>query len=420
MKTTYDEKRGYRIHLYKTDKFKQTTFRITLKEPILKENITRRSLLYNVLFSSSKKYNSERKINIRKEELYGMSFSFSNNRIGNYLNTTITIKVLDEKYTEKGILEQSISLLSDLLLDPLVEDNHFQKDKVDLYKEKTKSRLSTIKEDASLYANIRAKEVYDDSILSYRMIGYIEDIDEINEYNLYDYYKEIIKNNILDFYVVGNVELEQIEDYIDKYFKKLINDSTNPDDYELNTKIDKERKYTETINNEQSILVILSKLNKPTNYERYYVSSFLSYILGGGSSSKLFNIVREQESLCYYIFSNYRMFDNVLTINSGINNTNYKKTVKLIKKIIKDISKGNISEEEITNCKTLINNDFDAIDENATSIIHYMIDVDTLKLDELEKRRQQINKVTKKDIVNLAKKIKIQNIYLLEGVKNEK
>lgn len=419
MKTTYDEKRGYRIHLYKTDKFKQTTIKISLKEPIKKENITKRSLLYNVLFSSSKKYNSERKINIRKEELYSMNLQFLNNRIGNYLNTTLTIKSLDEKYTEKGILEQSISLLSDLLLDPLIEDNHFRKDKVDLYKEKMKTRLSTLKEDAPLYAAIRAKEVYDDSVLSYRVIGYIEDIDPLNEYNLYEYYKGMIKTNIIDFYVVGNIELEEIESYIDKYFSKLFNNSNNPDNYELNTKITNEKSYTETINNEQSILIILSKLDKPTYYERYYVSSFLSYILGGGTSSKLFNIIREQESLCYYINSNYRMFDNVLSINSGIDNTNYKKAVKLIKKIIKDIQNGNISEEEINNCKTLINNDFDAIDENAASIINYMIDVDTLKLDELDKRREKINKVTKEEIVNLSKKIKIQNIYLLEGVKND-
>ena len=419
MKTTYDEKRGYRIHLYKTDKFKQTTIKISLKEPIKKENITKRSLLYNVLFSSSKKYNSERKINIRKEELYSMNLQFLNNRIGNYLNTTLTIKSLDEKYTEKGILEQTISLLSDLLLDPLIEDNHFRKDKVDLYKEKMKTRLSTLKEDAPLYAAIRAKEVYDDSVLSYRVIGYIEDIDPLNEYNLYEYYKEMIKTNIIDFYVVGNIELEEIESYIDKYFSKLFNKSSNPDNYELNTKITNEKSYTETINNEQSILIILSKLDKPTYYERYYVSSFLSYILGGGTSSKLFNIIREQESLCYYINSNYRMFDNVLSINSGIDNTNYKKAVKLIKKIIKDIQNGNISEEEINNCKTLINNDFDAIDENAASIINYMIDVDTLKLDELDKRREKINKVTKEEIVNLSKKIKIQNIYLLEGVKND-
>lgn len=419
MKTTYDEKRGYRIHLYKTDKFKQTTIKISLKEPIKKENITKRSLLYNVLFSSSKKYNSERKINIRKEELYSMNLQFLNNRIGNYLNTTLTIKSLDEKYTEKGILEQSISLLSDLLLDPLIEDNHFRKDKVDLYKEKMKTRLSTLKEDAPLYAAIRAKEVYDDSVLSYRVIGYIEDIDPLNEYNLYEYYKEMIKTNIIDFYVVGNIELEEIESYIDKYFSKLFNNSNNPDNYELNTKITNEKSYTETINNEQSILIILSKLDKPTYYERYYVSSFLSYILGGGTSSKLFNIIREQESLCYYINSNYRMFDNVLSINSGIDNTNYKKAVELIKKIIKDIQNGNISEEEINNCKTLINNDFDAIDENAASIINYMIDVDTLKLDELDKRREKINKVTKEEIVNLSKKIKIQNIYLLEGVKND-
>ena len=39
MKTTYDEKRGYRIHLYKTDKFKQTTIKISLKEPIILKSI---------------------------------------------------------------------------------------------------------------------------------------------------------------------------------------------------------------------------------------------------------------------------------------------------------------------------------------------------------------------------------------------
>ena len=48
-----------------------------------------------------------------------------------------------------------------------------------------------------------------------------------------------------------------------------------------------------------------------------------------------------------------------------------------------------------------------------------MIDIYTLKLDELDKRRKIVNKVTKNDIVNLSKKIKIQNIYLLEGVKND-
>ena len=87
--------------------------------------------------------------------------------------------------------------------------------------------------------------------------------------------------------------------------------------------------------------------------------------------------------------------------------------------------KGVTIQEGITNCgsadvyKEVAKGFFDAIDENAASIINYMIDVDTLKLDELDKRREKINKVTKEEIVNLSKKIKIQNIYLLEGVKND-
>ena len=43
---------------------------------------------------------------------------------------------------------------------------------------------------------------------------------------------------------------------------------------------------------------------------------------------------------------------------------------------------------------------------------------DLLNLGDIEERKREVMKVTKEDIVNVAKKIKIDTIFLLEGVEN--
>ena len=55
--------------------------------------------------------------------------------------------------------------------------------------------------------------------------------------------------------------------------------------------------------------------------------------------------VREKNSLCYYINSDVKPYDNIMFIYSGISNENIEKATKLIKKTIKEISSGKISDE---------------------------------------------------------------------------
>ena len=51
MKITYKDYGAYRLHFHNTNKFKTTIFKIELKEPIKKENITKRNLLFDILFA---------------------------------------------------------------------------------------------------------------------------------------------------------------------------------------------------------------------------------------------------------------------------------------------------------------------------------------------------------------------------------
>ena len=84
-----------------------------------------------------------------------------------------------------------------------------------------------------------------------------------------------------------------------------------------------------------------------TDFERNYVLSLYNIILGGGPDSKLFKDVREKNSLCYTIGTNISKLDNLMLLRAGITRNNYEKTLKLINKNVKNMSKGKFSLEDI-------------------------------------------------------------------------
>jgi len=142
-------------------------------------------------------------------------------------------------------------------------------------------------------------------------------------------------------------------------------------------------------------------------------------ILGGSSESKLFRNVREKNSLCYYISSNSNKIDNLLFITSGISKSSFDKVVSLIKKQLKEIQKGNITEEEIEKSKIKYISLVDEMYDYPSQIVSYYYASEILKSDLPEERKKMINKVSKQDIINVSNKIYMDTIYLLGGENNE-
>ena len=180
--------KAYKLHMIKTDKFKSVMVRVYFREPIVKENITKRSFLTTMLNLSSKKYPSKRLMALHSQDLYSCKISSIDSRLGNYLNTAITMSVLNDKYTEEGNLAKSLEFLGDVIYDPDVEDGKFSSKSFNIVMNQACLALSSVKEDARSYSVMRMLEEMDDGVISYRSIGYLEDLKKINEENLYEYY----------------------------------------------------------------------------------------------------------------------------------------------------------------------------------------------------------------------------------------
>ena len=409
---------SFNLHMIKTDKFKTITARVVFHSPIIKEEITKRLALSEILLQSSYNYPSRRDLTIKAEELYSADVYGNTQRIGNYINTSFTISVLNDKYTEENNMEKAIEFISDIILNPNVNNKSFNNEKLDIVKNNLKVSIDSIKEDPTEYSLIRMGESYDKtSPISYRMIGYSEDLDNINVNNLYEFYEKVIKNDYIDIFVIGNFDMKDMLQIIKKYFKfRTI--KKKKASYELKPKKCRSRRLLakETINNSQSKLAIACPINKLTSYEKQYVLPLANIIYGGGVDSRLFKQVREENSLCYSIHSSTRVLDSLLVVHAGIDKDNYKTTLKLVTKILEELKRGKITEKDIETAKELYKTSIDSIEDYEFQVLNEYFKEEVLSLDNYKDRYKNINKVKKSEIIKVFRKINMDTVFLLEGV----
>ena len=411
---------SYTINLAKLNKFKTIDLYLIIREPIKKEEITIRKILFAVLTHNSKKYYNPKDITIKLEDLYSARIFDSTYRDGRFINTEIFLSGLEDKYTEENNYERIIELLSEILFNPKVENDSFDDEIINLYKERLKNNILELKENPKVYASIKSFELHNkSSVTSYRLDGYIEDLDKIDGKSLYKYYKKVLKTNLFDFYVVGNTNFSYISPLIKKYFSKInIISKKNTNILVKDKTLNRLTTYKESLDFEQSILYLFYKFDNIRPNDRFFKAKIASLLLNG-PSGLLFSDIREKHSLCYYIGAEYDYFDNILVITAYISKDNKDKVIKLIKDNIKKLTKLKFNEDLLEAKKDSVINFYENYDLSSYRLKNYMYDTYTLNLMNKDEIITNIKKVNKNDIAKITKKLKLETIYYLEGVKNE-
>ena len=417
---------SYNLHVIKTDKFKTVTVKVNFKRKLKKEEITSRNMLINTLCESTMDYPTKRSMVIKTEDLYELTYRGMNYISGKYSIMGFDITFLNEEYTEEGMLKQSIKFLSDLIFRPNIEKKNsgtcFKEENFKLAYNLLKSNIVSEKENPDSYSRIRMLENMEpNSYISYRSSGYLEDLEKLNSKKLYKYYESVLNSDIIDIFVIGNVNERSIKKIIDEYFLNIKTLKKPTESHFIRTK--KVRLLPKTIKEKQKInqskLVLGYKIDKMTDFELRYVLNVYSYILGGGPDSKLFKTVREKNSLCYNVSSTGQALTSTLMISAGINKSDFKKALSLIKKEVSNMKKGKFENDDIIKAKITYINSLKELEDSQQSLISLYAGIEYLNSDDLDRRFKRINKVTKQDVIKLASKIHLDTIYLLEGELNE-
>jgi len=417
---------SYNLHIIKTNKFKTITVQINFKRKLEKEDITYRNMIVNMLCESTSVYPSKRLMSIATEDLYNLYYKGVNYISGKYNIMNFSATFLNEEYTEKGMLDKSIKFLSELIFKPNINKSrngkNFNSENFEQAYNLLKDNIVSQKENPDYYSRVRLLENMEpNSYLSYRSVGYLEDLEKITSKKLYKYYESILNSDIVDIFVIGNVNEKHITKVIESNFSNIKTLKKPTDSHFIRSKkirfIPKTVKESQKIN--QSKLALGYKIDKMTNFELRYVLNVYSYILGGGPDSKLFKTVREKNSLCYYISSVSQPLNSILTIKAGINKNDFKKALSLIKKEVYDMKKGKFDDDDIIKAKITYINSLKELEDNPDSLLSLYAGIEYLNSDTLEDRFTKINKVTREDVMKLANKIHLDTIYLLEGESDE-
>ena len=412
MKILKREVNNVPVTIIKTNKFKQVAGRLYFKSPVFKCTITNRMMLRSMLMESCKKYDTSEKLYIKSLECYDASLYASSSRIGNYHITSFTFSTLIDKYTKEGNLKDVIDLFCEIIFNPLVSNFAFDQDTFDLIYETKKSALEKIKEDSGSYAERQVLKNLDEN-KPYTYMSDLKYLNKITSKSLYDDYLDMINNSNISLVLAGDIDFEN--PIIDKITSKIKQNKTF--DGELLIHNDKEKIENKVITEDffgtQNIINYVLYLKNLTDFERNYVAPLYRIILGGGVSSRLFSIIREENKLAYYSFARYEKDDSLMYIIMGIEKENFDKAYNLTNKIIGEMK--NLSEEEVEHAKKSYITSYEESQDRITNVIGRYSMLNLFGIKNSNELIENINKVTKKDIENFSSKVYPHICYFLKG-----
>mgnify|MGYP004493669569 FL=1 len=409
---------SFNVHTIKTDKFKTSHIEVIFRDIANKEEMGAYSFLADMLSQSSKTYPRKKDLITRFEELYKIIVYAATLRVGNILDFHISLDFINPEYiNDHNYLEEVIKTLFDIVENPNVTNDEFDLKTFNIVKERLKREINSLKENPMKQSIKEAfKAMNANTPTSYELLGTLENLEKITPSSLYKTYKNLRKNFKVDIFLIGNLEMDDTVQLIKKYFKNRYIIENKLDLMVDNKEVKRLVVKSMSSDNVQSNLVMIFNLKNLTDIEKNITFNVFNYLYGsGGLTSKLYQSIREKNSLCYAISSMYLKYDKLLLVHISLEQANVKKATSLVKKELKNMQAGNFTEEEL---KDAINNmiiSLDMAQDNNVSIINnYVFHVfDNLPMP--EERVEMFKNIKKEDVINVAKKVKLNTIFTLEG-----
>lgn len=348
--------------------------------------------LEHMVFKGSKKRPTAMDISRELDSLGAQYNAFTSQEYTGYY-----AKVSKEK------IDTALDIVSDIYLHPLFDGKEIEKEKGVIVEEIRMYQDSPHRHVNDLFMNL----VYGDQPAGWNIAG---NENTVKSFNREDFVKYLSEHYVAEATTVVISGTFDENDAIKKVEKAFSNISTDKKHTKLKVKEEQNKpqtllKFKET---EQAHLILgVRSFDAKSEYDP--VLSVLSTLLGGGMSSRLFQKLREEMGVGYYIRSSHDAYTDhgLFTISTGIDTTRIDEVIKVLLNECKKIVNEEISEQELNKVKDYIAGSFVLGLETSDSRAEYCVINQILKgkIDSPKEEIEKIKKVTVNDIKEIAKKI---------------
>lgn len=408
------------LYIIKDKKYKTILAGAYLHRKLKRDEVTYNSLLAKVLKNATREYSTLLDLNIYAEKLYGMGFDIGIGKRANIQSIVSQVSFLNDRYAGEGIFKASLSLMLDLFFKPYVIDDAFCRDYVLNQKKNLKDDIDSLINDKRAYASVRClEEMCKGEPNSIVEIGYKEDLDDIDEKNLYEHYKSIIFKSPIDIFMVGDIDAMDAVKLFKEYFSQY---DFNIEPLEIictDKKADKEKYAEDNMNVSQGKLAMGLRTGINHDSPLYYALLTGNSIFGSGAHSKLFNNVREKLSLCYYAYSRLDKYNGIMMIGSGIEFDKFKTARDAIIKELNAVKNGDFTDDEMNTAKEYILSSFKSYEDSPSMLIDYYLGMSfSDKFLTLEEFSEKIRGVKREEIIDAFRDVTLDTVYFLNGKEN--
>ena len=203
-------KQGIKIHTINTNKFKTNLLAVFLTTELNRKTVTKNALISMLLRRGSKNMPTQEEISKQMEEMYGASFDCGLDKTGDNQVLKFYIEVINDDFLPQNndeMLKKAIQKLLEIVFDPYKEGEGFKKEYIEQEKENLKQKIVGKIDNKARYAIDRCiEEMYGEKAFGLYKFGYVEDLNNIDEKELYLYYKNLINSCKIDIFVSGNIK----------------------------------------------------------------------------------------------------------------------------------------------------------------------------------------------------------------------
>ncbi len=415
LKITLDEGL-YGINV-KTSKFKTERTAICFALPITKENVACTALLSRLLCRSTADYPTPKALKERLNLLYGAELMATVTRCADNLLMKLSCISLCDKYalTDESISAQAVELLKSAVFNPNVQNGEFSIADFTIEKRLVIEEIRGLINDKRSYTVTKALEKMCDG----EPFGIMRDeqtVESLTPKSLYDFWQNLLKVSPAYIIHVGKDDEQPIFDCFKEAFsavsrdvKEITNDFSPVHPKEV-------REFSEQMEISQGKLVLGFRTFHSSLCENIAALRVMTDIFGGSPYSKLFTVVREKMSLCYYCAARLYAAKGLMLVDSGIEIENAAAARKGILEQLELIKEGNFPDEILEASKIGLTDAIRSVEDTSGSIeVWYASRLLEKELSTPADFINDIEAVTKQQIVDFAKDIELDTVYLLKG-----
>lgn len=410
---------GINLRCFPDRRFKQGLLSVQLVTPMNRKTVAMNALIPAVLLRGSVSTPDLRAITLRLDDLYGAGVGAIGRRVGDYQCIGLSCNFISDEFALAGdrVLEPVFSYVRELLLEPVTEKGVFRADFVESEKKNLAANIAAQRNDKRQYCSEQMfrKLCREDSYGIPRM-GTIEDVRAIIPEALYRQYKTLLKTARVELFYVGQGDPEQVADLVKTLFRGL---DRAYEELPAQTPLTPVRagSFTEKLEISQGKLCM--GFTTPVNLQNgdFVAMQLANVILGGGMTSKLFMHLREKLSLCYDIGSGYYSGKGIVTVSAGIDWEKAELVQKEALAQLEAVCRGEITQEELEAGRQALISGLRGTHDTVGSIEgYYSAAALNGQPYTPEGYIRALSEVTKDAVMEAAKTLTLDTVYLLKGV----